>query len=86
MHFVHGQLAWMVATILALAVVGTLSYRLFFLLSILGFVIVFEVTKPITVTPEWRKRLWWIFLVGLVGFVYVAGRRLLEILPPELFP
>ncbi len=86
MRFVHGLLAWMVATILILALLGALSYGLFFLLSTLGFVVVTELTKPGTVTPEWRRRLWWIFLVALGGFVYIVGRRLLEILPPEILP
>ncbi len=84
-QFVHGQLAWMVATVLVLAVLDSLSYGLFFLLSLLGLAIVTELTAPTNVSPEWRTRLRWLIVFGLVGFVYVVIRRLLEIVPPELF-
>ncbi|WP_254807778.1 hypothetical protein [Natronosalvus amylolyticus] len=84
-RFIHGQLAWMVATVLVLAALGSLSYSLFFLLSLLGLVILMELTAPTNVSPEWRTRLRWLIVFGLVGFAYVIVRRLLEILPPELF-
>lgn len=82
MRFVHGQVAWMVATVLVLAVLGSLSYELFFVVSLLGFLIVTELTAPISITPTWRRRLRWIILLGLLGFTYVVVRRILEILPP----
>lgn len=82
MRFVHGQVAWMVATVLVLAVLGSLSYELFFVVSLLGFLIVTELTAPISITPTWRRRLRWIILLGLAGFTYVVVRRILEILPP----
>jgi hypothetical protein len=75
MRFVHGQVAWMVATVLILAVLGSLSYELFFVVSLLGFLIVTELTAPISITPAWRRRLRWIILLGLAGFTYVVVRR-----------
>jgi len=86
MRFVHGQLAWMIATILALAVLGSFSYELFFLLSVLGLLVVTGLTLPATVTPAWRARLQWLIRVALVGVAIVVIRRVLEILPPEVAP
>ncbi|WP_312912579.1 hypothetical protein [Natronosalvus caseinilyticus] len=86
MRFVHGQLAWMVATALVLVLLGSLSYELFFVCSLIGLLIVTELTAPFHVTPTWRRRLLWLILVGLVGFGYVVIRRILEILPPEVLP
>lgn len=86
MQFVRGQVAWMVATVLALALLGSLSYELFFVCSLIGLLIVTELTAPFNVTPEWRSRLKWLILIGLAGFAYVVVRRILEILPPEVVP
>jgi predicted membrane channel-forming protein YqfA (hemolysin III family) len=86
MRFVHGQLAWMVATILALSLLGAFSYELFFILSVLGLLVVTGLTLPATVTPQWRRRLRWLVRIALVGVGLVVIRRIIEILPPEVLP
>lgn len=86
MRFVRGQLAWMVATILGLVLFGAFSYELFFLLSVLGLLVVTGLTLPATVTPQWRRRLQWLVRFALVGVAVVVVRRILEILPPEVLP
>lgn len=80
-RFIHGQTAWMLLSVLALALLDTLTLELFFVLSLIGFLIVTELTAPFNVTPEWRTRLKWIIGIGLVVFGYVVVRRILEILP-----
>lgn len=86
MRFISWQLAWMVATVLVLAVVGAFSLELFFVLSLIGFLIVTELTAPVAVTPAWRRRLWWVILAGLAGFAVVVARRVVEVLPPGVVP
>lgn len=81
-RFIIGQLGWMLATILALSLLGSLSLELFFVVSLIGFLIITELTAPFAVTPQWRSRLKWIVLLGLVGFGFIVIRRILEILPP----
>lgn len=80
-RFIHGQTAWMLLSVLALALLDTLTLELFFVLSLIGFLIVTELTAPFNVTPEWRTRLKWIIGFGLVVFGYIVVRRILEILP-----
>jgi hypothetical protein len=80
-RFIYGQTAWMLATIVCLTLLGSLSLELFFVVSLIGFLIVVELTAPFSVTPEWRSRLRWIIVVGLIGFGYIVVRRILEILP-----
>lgn len=80
-RFIYGQTAWMLATIVGLALLGALSLELFFVVSLIGFLIVVELTAPFSVTPAWRSRLRWIVLLGLLGFSYIVVRRILEILP-----
>ena len=84
-RFVHGQLAWMLGTVLALALLESLSYELFFVVSLIGFLVVTELTAPFNVTPRWRRRLKYLIAIGLVVFGYVVVRLILEILPPGVF-
>lgn len=77
-----GQLGWMLATVFVLVLLGSLSLELFFVVSLIGFLVVVELTAPFAVTPQWRRRLKWIILLGLIGFGYIVIRRILEILPP----
>lgn len=86
MRFVHGQLAWMLATALVLALLSALSYELFFVCSLIGLLVVTELTAPFAVTPAWRRRLRWLIALGLLGFAVVVVRRILAILPPEVVP
>ena len=84
-RFVHAQLAWMLAAALALALLDSLSYELFFVVSLIGFLVVVELTAPFEVTPRWRSRLRWLIGIGLLVFGYIVIRRILEILPPGVF-
>ena len=85
-RFVHAQLAWMLATVAVLATLESLTLELFFVLSLIGFLVVVELTAPAAVSPRWRRRLPWLIGAGLVVFAYVVVRRILEILPPEVLP
>lgn len=86
MRFVHGQVAWMVAATLGLAVLGAFSFDLFLVVSLLGVLVVAGLTAPVNVTPAWRRRLRVVVILGLLGFTVVAARRLLEIAPTEVLP
>lgn len=83
-RFIHGLVAWMLGVTLLLAVLGSLELELFFVLSLIGLLIVVELTAPFNVTPEWRRRLLPIIALGLVGFAAIVVRRILEILPEGL--
>jgi threonine/homoserine efflux transporter RhtA len=85
LQFIQAQVAWMLAVVVVLAVLGSLELELFFVLSLIGFLIVIELTAPIAVTPAWRRRLPWFIAIGLVVFGIIVVRRILEILPPGVF-
>lgn len=84
-RFVHGHVAWMLTALVLLALLDALTLELFFAVSLIGFLVVVELTAPFGVTPRWRKRLRWVILAGLAAFGYVVVRRILAILPPGLF-
>lgn len=80
-QFVYGQVSWMLATLLGLVALGALSVELFFIGSLLGFLVLFELYSPRNVAPKWRSRLKWFIVLGLLLFVYVMARRVLRSLP-----
>jgi len=82
LQFIHAQLAWMLGVILLLALLGSLTVELFFVISLIGLLIIVELTAPFRITPQWRKRLWVLIGLGLLGFGVIVIRRILDILPP----
>lgn len=79
-RFVNGQIAWMLASILGLAVIGTLTFELFVLLSFIGFMLLTLLTAPVNLTPRWRARLKWPIIVGFVAFAYFVLRNALTVI------
>jgi len=77
-------MAWLLASLLVLSLLGSLSPELFFVISLIGFLVVIELTAPFAVTPTWRRRLKWVIGIGLLVFSYIVIRRILEILPPGI--
>ncbi|MFH5801238.1 hypothetical protein [Haladaptatus sp. CMAA 1911] len=84
-RFIHAQLAWMLVSLIVLAVLGSLSLELFFVLCLIGLLVIIELTAPFNVTPRWRRRLKWFIALGLLVFGVIVVRRILSILPPGVF-
>jgi len=80
-QFIIGHMAWMTAGVLMLSLLGALSYELVFVVSLIGLLVVTELTAPFAVSPAWRARIKWLIGVGLIGFAYIVIRRILSILP-----
>ena len=53
-RFIHAQLAWMLAAAPILAFLDSLTDELYFVVTLIGFLIVVELTVPFRVTPAWR--------------------------------
>jgi hypothetical protein len=80
-RFLVGTVAWQLGTVLVLALLGSISFELVFVISLIGVLIVTELTAPFAVTPAWRRRLIVVIGIGLVVFGYIVVRRILAILP-----
>lgn len=81
-RFIRATLAWLLGAALVLSLLSSLTYELFFVVSLIGLLVVVELTAPFRVTPTWRSRLKWLIALGLAVFSYIVIRRILEILPP----
>jgi len=84
LRLVAVQTVWTYGAVVALTLFGALTFELFFIVSLIGFLIVIELTAPYVVEPRWRTRLRWVVGLGFVGFGYIAIRRVLSILPSGL--
>ena len=71
----------MLVVLVGLAALGALSLELFFVLSFIGLLVVVEFTAPFNVTPRWRRRLKWFIVLGLLVFVGLVLRQMLQFLP-----
>lgn len=90
-RFVAGVTAWMLTATTVLTALGSLEAELFFVLSLIGFLVVVELTAPLNVTPQWRRRLQIIVVIGVIIFGMIVTRRIISILqdqgelPADLF-
>lgn len=84
-RFVHATLAWLLGSVFVLVLLDSLSYELSFVVALIGFLVVVELTAPLNVRPRWRQRLRWLILLGLLVFAGIVVRRILAILPPGVF-
>jgi hypothetical protein len=82
--FIFGQAVWLCGSLLVLAALSALSLELYFILALIGFLVLVQLTAPLNLTPQWRKRLWRIMIVGLIVFAVIVVMRLLEFLPASL--
>lgn len=80
-RFVRGHIAWMLGVALLLSVLGALTYETFFTLSLLGLLIVTQLTAPVTVTPRWSRRVLVLIGAGLVVFAYILITSILARVP-----
>ena len=78
-------MAWMLSAAFVLVLLDSLTLELFFVVSLIGFLVITELTAPFNVTPRWRRRLKWLIALGLAGFGYIVVQRILDILPPGVF-
>lgn len=83
-RFIHGQAAVMFVALFILALLDALTLPLYFVISLVGFLVMLELTAPFHVQPAWRSRLKWIVLLGLVVFIAIIVRRILQLIPPGL--
>lgn len=84
-RFVFGQMMWMLVVIPLLSLTDMFSLELFFLVSFVGFLVLLELTAPVYVEVEWRSRLKWLVLLGVLGFAWIIGGHVLDAISPNIY-
>ncbi len=77
--------AWMFVVLALLTLFQSLSPEYFFVLGLIGFLIIVELSGPFTVRPEWRKRVNIVIVIGVLIFGLVVANKVLDILGIKLF-
>ncbi|QSG11346.1 putative membrane protein, a component ofa putative secretion system [Halapricum desulfuricans] len=72
LRFVRYMITWSIATIFVLVVLGRFSLIQFYVVSLIGFFVVAEVTATDTLRLTWRRRVRIVGLVLSVGFVLIV--------------
>ncbi|MEF8853184.1 MAG: hypothetical protein V5A44_04265 [Haloarculaceae archaeon] len=66
--FVRLWIGWTVGSVPVLVALDAFSLVLFYVVSLIGFVVMFEATASDTVDPRWRRRLRYAGAALVVGF------------------
>jgi len=72
--------AWMFVVLALLVLLSSLSPEYFFVLSLIGFLIIVELSGPFTVKPRWRSRVNVAIAFGVVVFALIVLGKVADIL------
>lgn len=76
---------WAILTIALLASLGSLRFDYFFVLYLLGFLILVMLCGPSLSRPQWRVRAGLATLIGVLIFSLITVEKILAILHIRLF-
>lgn len=77
--------AWAFLALAVLAVFGSLSFEYFFVLCLIGFLVIVELSGPFASRPRWRSRVNVVILLGVAVFALIVVQKVLDILGIRLF-
>jgi uncharacterized membrane protein (Fun14 family) len=80
LRFLYLLVGWLVVSLVLLAAFGSLNFDLFYVSSLIGFLVVTELTAPLNRIQQWRSGLGVIAVLGFVGFAYLVVTRIQAIL------
>jgi hypothetical protein len=70
---------WVLLVLALLLLFNSLSYEYFFVLCLIGFLIIVELSGPYTVRPKWRLWVNIFILIGTLIFAIIVGQKVLDI-------
>lgn len=77
--------AWVFLALAILAVFGSLNFEYFFVLCLIGFLVIVELSGPFSSRPRWRSRINLIILFGAAIFCLIVAGKVFDILGIRLF-
>lgn len=77
--------AYAMMALAALAVFNALSAEYYFVLCLIGFLIIVELSGPFASRPRWRSRVNLVIALGVFVFALIVINKVLEILRIRLF-
>ncbi len=74
---------WILTVLVLLSVLNSLDYVYFFILCLIGFLIIVEVIGPFTTRPRWKSRINALIVIGLIAFAAIVLTKVMEIIGPK---
>ncbi|BAI60948.1 conserved hypothetical protein [Methanocella paludicola SANAE] len=71
---------WIFVVLALLALFDSISYEYFFVLCLIGFLVIVELSGPFTVRPAWRSRVNIVIILGVIVFSFIVVEKVLAIL------
>ena len=71
---------WVLLVLSLLLLFNSLSSEYFFVLCLIGFLIIVELSGPYTVRPRWRSWVNVFILIGTVVFAFIVAKKVLNII------
>jgi hypothetical protein len=71
---------WVLAVLSLLALFNSVNYEYFFVLCLIGFLVIVELSGPFTVKPAWRSRVNIVIILGVLLFTLIIVEKVLAIL------
>ena len=72
--------AWMFVVLTLMTLTHAFDITLFFILMLIGFLVLVELMSPYHVSPRWLRRLSWVVAAGVIVFMLIVAKRAMEIL------
>lgn len=76
---------WAFLSLTVLGLLGRLSIEYFFVLSLVGFLVILMLFGPFISRPGWRARASIVTLIGVLIFIVITLEKILTVLPIKLF-
>ena len=80
LHFVYLLSVWMFIVLFFIIIGNNLNIEIFFVLNLIGFLLIVELTTPFHYKPAWKNRIKWVVLMGMIGFSYIVMEKVLAII------
>ena len=72
--------AWILLVITLLVLFQSLSFEYFFVLCLIGFLVLVELSGPFITKPLWRSRVNLIIAIGVIIFGFIVYTKVMEII------
>jgi hypothetical protein len=80
LRFLYLLVGWLVVSLVVLSAFGSLNFDLVYVSSLVGFLVVTELTAPLNRIQQWRSGLGVVAAAGFLGFAYLVVSRVQSIL------
>jgi hypothetical protein len=76
---------WAFFVLATLLIFNVLSLEFYFMLCLIGFLVIVHMSGPFISRPKWRSRLNWFIVASIIIFFLIVIGKVLDILKIRLF-